>query len=142
MAQDVRVEDEDAINSIQGSGSDISYSERIDMLETDIRTMHEENDNLRMTRAKEKGDEANRLEKFDIMKAEYYANLKHMQSKLDDAYKLIARKESCMVEKNIQIQNLKTCVNEGSCKCIISCEHNCEMTVEINSLNEKIQILK
>ena len=121
MNEDVRVEGNENGNDGPKDIPNYPISE-LEKVQTELNFMHKENDKMKTSIAKdlselkvecetkvyEKEKELHvALKKMDIMKDEYCTNLKHMQSKLDDAYKLLARKDGELKESNEHIDKLK-----------------------------------
>jgi hypothetical protein len=115
MADDVRVTENISAEEISAADGVTSY----ERLAVELKFMHEENDNINRTNAKEISDLRGTLE---VMKDEYALNLDHMQEKLDDALRLIARKEALIEDKDIEILQLK----DGADKNVIAINEQLE----------------
>ena len=116
MADDVRVTNNLNEDEISNYPADISLCER---LEVELKYMHEENDRIKNEKEEENKDLRSTL---TAMKEEYTLNLEHMNTKLNDAHRLIAKKDALIKEKDVEIVRL----NDGSDEKVIQINEQLE----------------
>ena len=116
MTDDVRVPNNLSEDGMSNYPTDISSCER---LEVELKYMHDENDRIKIEKEEENKDLRSTLA---AMKEEYTLNLEHMNTKLNDAHRLIAKKDAQIKEKDVEIVRL----NDGSDEKVIQINEQLE----------------